>query len=168
MIKISTKKIIIILILGIPLSIFSYIGAKNYSGFCFAQNRHLTDEEKFRIVFNDINSRLNTTIVVGVGQNYARKTVQRIPYNSFEEYKKENMNCCKTGRRIPSEIPKEEFDERIFGLDSGVTVTLDFKTKYFDKDSNYYGVIGYTHYYILTNCGKVRKSQTDATINPQK
>lgn len=168
MIKISTKKIIIFLALGIPLSVLIYIGAKNYSGFCFAQNRYFTDEEKFRIVFNDINSKLNTTILVSEGQNYVRKSVQRIPYNSFEEYKKENTNCCKTSTRIPSEIPKEELDERIFGLDSGVTVALDYKTKYFDKDSNYYGAIDYTHYYILTNCGKVRKSQTDAVINSQK
>jgi len=60
--KISRTHIIVISILSLPLAYLTYLGGMNYSGYCFAENRYLTFDEKIRIVFNDVNSEPKTTI----------------------------------------------------------------------------------------------------------
>ncbi len=165
--KIGIKHIIGFLVLGVPLLNFTYTGIMNYSGYCFAENRYLTTDEKFRIAFNFINDNPKTYIRIPEGQNYDFKIVPRIPYSSFEEYALKNPDCCSIGKRVPSEMPPELFEERIFGLDSGKTITLYYLTNYFDPDNNYYGRVNHIYYFVLTNCGRVRRSQTDSIIRFQ-
>ncbi len=155
MMKISIKQIIILLIVGIPLSVLTYIGAKNYSGFCFAQNRYLTHDEKILIVFNHVNRATKMRIGGNGGKNYS--DVKTIPYGSFEEFTKENPNCCEVDvkGRYGFEIPPPDFFDRITGYNANEIITINYKFHYINKNGrdNTHYIEGYQ---VLTNCGRVK------------
>jgi hypothetical protein len=169
--KIRIKHIIFLLILGvlgIPLLNLTYRGVMNYSGYCFAENRYLTADEKIRVAFNHFNNRTDTTIRIGKGVNSVFKSFKQIPYISFEEYEKENPDCCSVGKRVFSDLPRPDYIERISGNGSGKIVTLNFRSNYFDPETYSLNSVDYTVYYVLTNCGKVKTFHGHYTDDVQK
>ncbi|MFN6515749.1 MAG: hypothetical protein RMY29_014805 [Nostoc sp. CreGUA01] len=103
--------------IGFPLTILSIYFSLNYSGFCFAKMRYLSDEERFRMVFDYQNERtdlLNIANVEGSIYNY-------IKYASFDEYIKENPDCCSINPGGSYDIGQASFLDRIF---VGLTQTL--------------------------------------------
>jgi hypothetical protein len=69
------KKCLFISIGGVLLIPFVYFGL-NYSGFCFAQKRYLSDEEKIRVVFDYQNSR--DTIPIDLSENRQSITITNL------------------------------------------------------------------------------------------
>jgi hypothetical protein len=147
--KIRVKHIIFLLILdvlSIPLLNLTYRGVMNYSGYCFAENRYLTADEKIRIAFNHFNSM----------STRARRFYKETPYCSFEEYVKANLDCCSVGKRVFSNLPPDDFFDRISGDNSGKIVTINFKSNYFDPEISSFKAGEIPVHYVLTNCGKVK------------
>ncbi len=133
------------LFLGIPLAI-GYFGL-NYSGFCFAQMRYLSDEEKIRSVFDYQNARSELPI------NF--KYYEHIKYESFDEYIKENPDCCKINSKRGHDVPVPWFLDRIFGFNSGDFIFIDFKMRYVDeKGKQRIKTLNFEN--AVQNCGKVR------------
>ncbi|MBD2413227.1 hypothetical protein FACHB389_18590 [Nostoc calcicola FACHB-389] len=88
-----TSLLPVFVFIGIPLTVlFAYFGL-NYSGFCFAKMRYLTNEEKIRSVFDFQNNYQNDpeALVVQVGES---KIEKHIKYESFDKYIQENPDCC--------------------------------------------------------------------------
>ena len=72
--------------------------ALNYSGFCFAQGRYLTEQELIEIGARDEFRFYPPSHYPG----FVAEVAKPIPYNSFEEFVSRNPNCCsltRTGRK---------------------------------------------------------------------
>ena len=84
----TVKKFILAALLLAGLSVVllgSYRGYKNYNGYCFQQDRYLSDGEKIR-------SAIQFAMAVdAAGENH-------IPYVSVDEFLAENPNCCSLNR----------------------------------------------------------------------
>ncbi|MDJ0615780.1 MAG: hypothetical protein QNJ63_03365 [Calothrix sp. MO_192.B10] len=140
---------LITLFLIIPLTLLGYFGL-NYSGFCFAQIRYLSDEEKLRLAFNSINNAEKLDVENKDGKSVYR---EQIPYKSFDEYIKENPDCCKINPRGGSDLPPPRFSDRIFGYHSGELIVINFKVRYIDDNGKQ--IIQETRIdNTLQNCGK--------------
>ncbi|MFN6513358.1 MAG: hypothetical protein RMY29_002500 [Nostoc sp. CreGUA01] len=72
----------IFIFIGIPITILGIFYSLNYSGFCFAKMRYLSDEEKLRIAFNYCNKEDKLPVDVGGKIKY----YEHIKYASFDEY----------------------------------------------------------------------------------
>ncbi|MFN6569123.1 hypothetical protein [Dendronalium sp. ChiSLP03b] len=128
----------IFIFIGIPLTFLSIFYSLNYSGFCFAKMRYLSDEEKLRIAF-DYNNR-EDELPVYVGQKV--KYYEHIKYASFDEYIKENPDCCsiihgETYKIAQSLfIEKPLFLDRITGRGFRNLIVINFKVRYLDDNGN--------------------------------
>ncbi|MFN6537665.1 MAG: hypothetical protein RM021_015015 [Nostoc sp. EkiNYC01] len=121
-----TSLLPVFVFIGIPLTVlFAYFGL-NYSGFCFAKMRYLSDEERFRMVFDYQNERTDL----------GRSTYNYIKYASFDEYIKENPDCCSINPGGPYEIRQSSFLDRIFGYDARDVIVINFKVRYIDENGN--------------------------------
>ncbi len=137
--------------IGLPILFLVAFFGLNYSGFCFAEMRYLSKEEKIRAVFNYQNNRTDLlAFVISKPPNY-----QYIRYKNFEEFLAENPDCCHVNPGGPYGVPPSFFLDRIFGFDSGDVVVIDFKVRYLDEKGNQ-GSEKVQFENFLTNCGKVR------------
>ncbi len=136
---------LITLFLVIPLTLLGYFGL-NYSGFCFAQMRYLSDEEKIRSVFDTQNARKSL---------YTNGLREHIKYKSFDEHIKENPDCCKINPKRSHDVPSPSFVDRIFGFNSGDFIFIDFKVRYVDEKGKQ-RVKEFSFENAVQNCGKVR------------
>ncbi|MDJ0620664.1 MAG: hypothetical protein QNJ63_28680 [Calothrix sp. MO_192.B10] len=117
----------------------------NYSGFCFAQMRYLSDEEKIRSVFDYQNARSRLPI------NF--QYYDHIKYESFDEYIKENPDCCRINTGEASEVASSNFVDRIFGFNSGDVIFTDFQVRYLDENGKQTKQV-VRFYNRVQNCGK--------------
>ncbi|MDJ0615784.1 MAG: hypothetical protein QNJ63_03385 [Calothrix sp. MO_192.B10] len=108
--------------------------------------RYLSDEEKIRSVFDYQNARSELPI------NF--KYYEHIKYESFDEYIKENPDCCKINPPRGSDLPPPRFSDRIFGYHSGELIVINFKVRYID-DSGKRRIKEIRIDRSLHNCGKI-------------
>jgi len=115
--------------IGIPLTVlFAYFGL-NYSGLCFAKMDYISDEEKIKLTFDILNSAEELRIQIAGKMQY-RKFIK---YESFDEYIKDNPDCCTVNPPGGSDLPAPEYLERVFGYHSGKYVRINFKVYYLDE-----------------------------------
>ncbi|MBE9016815.1 hypothetical protein IQ272_11845 [Chroococcidiopsidales cyanobacterium LEGE 13417] len=133
---------------GVLLILFGYFGL-NYSGFCFAEMRYLSNEEKVRAVFDYQNSRDRLPIKNFPGIKYPK----HIKYKSFDEHIALYPDCCSVNPGGGYEVPPTEFLDRIFGYDSGDVVVINFQVRYLDENVSLKTVENRFDSY-LQNCGK--------------
>jgi hypothetical protein len=139
------------LIVGIPLTVLVAYFALNYSGFCLAQMRYLSDEEKFKLVFDyHIGNRIPEKIVNKTEQLYTY-----IGHKSFDEYIKENPECCTINPGGPYELPPPSFSDRITGHNSGDIIVIELTARYLDEKGKE-RLKEYKVEQALQNCGKIR------------
>jgi hypothetical protein len=132
---------------GVLLILFVYFGL-NYSGFCFAEKRYLSNEEKIRAVFDLQNSRDILPI-----ENFPDP--EHIKYKSFDEYIALYPECCSVNPGGPYEVPPAKFLDRILGYDSGDVVVINFKVRYLNENGSLETAeVRFDNY--LQNCGKPR------------
>ncbi|MDJ0620663.1 MAG: hypothetical protein QNJ63_28675 [Calothrix sp. MO_192.B10] len=113
--------------------------------------RYLSDEEKLRLVFNDINNAEKLGVPTKDGKMVDR---EHIPYKSFDEYIKENPDCCKIKPPGGSDLAPPRFSDRIFGYHSGEPIVINFKVRYIDdNDKQIIQKIRIDN--SLQNCGKI-------------
>lgn len=131
---------------GVLLSlVFIYFGL-NYSGFCFAEKRYLSDEEKIRAEFDYQNSRDTLPL-----DNFPDP--KHIKYKSFDEYVALYPECCSVNPGGPYEVAPVEFLARILGYNSGDVVVINFQVRYLDENGLLKTVENrYENY--SRNCGK--------------
>lgn len=120
----------IFLVIGFQLTILSIYFSLNYSGFCFAKMRYLTEKEKLKLAFDSLNNAEQLRINIAGKMQYRefRK------YKSFDEYIKENPDCCTISPRGGVDAIGDSFLTRIFGLHSGEGIRIKFKVRYLDEN----------------------------------
>jgi hypothetical protein len=154
--KIRIKYIIALLVLGVlvkALPNLIYDGIMNYQGYCFEKNRYLTFDDKIKYVFNVINHYDKVYI------DNKPTQFKPIPYNSYEEFLRENPGCCSI---TPMDrfinpvrdliLPSGDFIYRITGIHSGEVVTVNYRLNYFGRDGKLAFEEGKS-IRVLTNCG---------------
>jgi hypothetical protein len=145
---------------GVLLIIFIYFGL-NYSGFCFAEMRYLSDEEKIRAVFDYQNSRNTLPLDNAPDPKHVKDksfdgyNLAHIKYKSFDEYIALYPECCSVNPGGPYEVPPAKFLDRIFGYNSGDVVVINFHVRYLDENGSLKTVENRFENY-LQNCGQPR------------
>ena len=143
---------------GVQLILFVYFGL-NYSGFCFAEKRYLSNEEKIREEFDYQNSR--DTLPLDnppdpkhvLDKSFGGYNLAHIKYKSFDEYIALYPECCSVNPGGPYEVSPEEFLDRILGYNSSDVVVINFKVRYLDENGSLKtGEKRFDNY--LQNCGK--------------
>ena len=119
----------IFILIGIPLTVLNVYFGLNYSGFCFAKMRYLSDEEKIKLAFNSLNNAEKLRIRIGDEMQDSKF----IKYESFEKYIKENPDCCAVNLPGGVEALPDSFLTRILGLHSGDGIRIKFKVRYLDE-----------------------------------
>ena len=146
------------MICGVLLIHFIYFGL-NYSGFCFAQKRYLSNKEKIRAVFNYQNSRDTLSInnfpnpEQVKDQSFDGYNLTHIKYKSFDEYIALYPECCSVNPGGGYEVPPVNFIDRIFGYHSSDVVVINFHARFLNKNGESETVeVRFDNY--LQNCGK--------------
>lgn len=132
---------------GVLLILFVYFGL-NYFGFCFAEKRYLSNEEKIRAVFGYQNSRDILPI-----ENFPDP--KHIKYKSFDEYIALYPECCSVNPGGSYEVPPAKFLDRILGYNSGDVVVINFQVRYLNENGSLKTVENRFENYSR-NCGKPR------------
>lgn len=115
--------------------------------------RYLSDREKFKSVFNyQIEHRLPERII------YQKENFiyTYIGTKNFDEYVKENPDCCTINPGGPYDLPPPSFLNRITGYNSGDVVVINFQGHYIDKNGKPI-IKQYQAEYFLQNCGKIKE-----------
>jgi hypothetical protein len=144
------------LLIGLPLTYLSIYFSLNYSGFCFAKMRYLSDYEKLKSAFDSLNNAEKLlTPIAGKMQNREFRDIEFIKYKSFDEYIKENPDCCTINPPggVDAAIPDSFLNPRILGLDSGEGIRIKFKVRYLDENDLPRSQ-EITAGIVLQNCGK--------------
>ncbi|MEH2230241.1 MAG: hypothetical protein V7K71_11445 [Nostoc sp.] len=140
----------IFLLIGFPLTILSIYFSLNYSGFCFAKMLYLSEEEKIKLAFYSLNNAEQLRIKIAGKMQYH----EFIKYKSFDEYIKENPDCCTISPPGGPETLPDSFLTRILGLHSGEGIRIKFKVRYLDENGLQISQ-EITTGIALQNCGKV-------------
>ncbi|NEQ39498.1 MAG: hypothetical protein F6K40_25860 [Okeania sp. SIO3I5] len=117
--------------LGVSLALFTIYAGLNYSGFCFAKMRYLSDKERYRYVFERINQPGYISIRDEQNNENGRQYYESIPYESFRQFLESNPDCC----AIISYAITPRWDwERITDFDSGEITILNYTSYYLDEN----------------------------------
>ena len=119
----------------------------NYSGFCFAEMRYLSDEEKIKLVFDYQNNRQFLPL--------EHANVEHVKYESFDQYSRIYPDCCAVNPGGAYGAPPSSFVERILGYDSNDIVVINFNIRYHDE-SGHQHIEETLFENVLANCGRLR------------
>lgn len=129
----------------------------NYAGFCFAERRFLSDEEKIKIAIKYILSTYppvidlfeeRNEIVVKIGRNTPADPIR---YDSMEDFLSQNPSCCKITKTMERSGYTVRLEHKLLGS-VNTFVELKFKVKYVDEK----GIVRTamkTRYVAVSNCG---------------
>ncbi len=154
-VKMTLKKILnCCLFCGGPLAILFMYASLNYSGFCFDKMRYLGEEERFRMLFENVNQR--DTIRVKT-EELTWQRYEQVKYESFEQFMEMNPDCCAIDPGGPYELPPPEFLDRITGSHSGEVIVREYTLYYLDENDRQISKKS-TGAIVLQNCGKIKYS----------
>ncbi|PHJ63457.1 hypothetical protein VF03_30335 [Nostoc linckia z2] len=113
--------------------------------------RYLSDYEKLKSAFDSLNNAEQLRIKLAGQMQYIRF----IKYKNFDEYIKENPDCCTISPPggVEAAIPDSFLNPRILGLDSGEGIRIKFKVRYLDENDLRRSQ-EITAGIVLQNCGK--------------
>lgn len=128
---------VLILMLGATITAASL----TYSGFCMSGMRYVSDEEKIHNVVAGIVSNLIAAkdtprrFVVRTDNRWVDYPESRIiPYESAEQFFRENENCCSVGMRPgESHSARRTFLRRLFGRVSDF-VNVRYQLRFVDAE----------------------------------
>ncbi|MGB3402352.1 MAG: hypothetical protein WBA77_06655 [Microcoleaceae cyanobacterium] len=113
-------------------AVFTIYAGLNSSGFCFAKMRYLSDEDKFRQVFEERNQPGKVFVKDEQDNKNGGQFYKKITYESFEQFMESNPDCCTM--RPSRGTPRWDW-ERITGLHSGEITVVDYTSYYLDENS---------------------------------
>ncbi len=143
------------ILLAVSLTIIVGCASLNYSGFCFDEMRYLSDEEKFRILFEAGNQR-DTVPIRTVTKNAIHfNAYERIKYEDFKQFVEMNPNCCAINPGGPYDTAPSNFWDRITGYDSGEVIVITSIVHYIDENGERKSQKIKTED-VLQNCGRAR------------
>jgi hypothetical protein len=127
----------------------------SYTGYCFKEERYLSDQEKIDAVITE--ALMTYPPVLEERDDVGRLTLFRpknwIPYKDVNEFKRLNPNCCQLTTR-GDEGYKITFSERLFG-DVSTLVHIRYLVRYRDDQGSLVEApIEYSP--AVSNCGRIQ------------
>ena len=134
---------------------FVWWAGMNYTGYCHAEGRYLSDEERINLAITNILQTYPPVLTENaVGVIHAKRPDNPIYYADIAEFKLINRNCCNiTMKTNDGEGYQVPMYSRIMGSISGL-VHVKYIIRYKDKQ----GVeLSKNHetYPAITNCGAI-------------
>jgi|GEM_PF-5777787 len=132
----------------------------NYSGMCIPEGRWLSDEEQLELAlhdfrgwpdFNYLREHLTDSEIDDLRNDY-----EPVPYESTEDFKRENPRCCKV-LGPDSDRPYWGVDSsaRFFGSRANV-IEMRYAARFRNKrDKNIVVFRDHVEYQVITNCGLI-------------
>lgn len=142
-----------VVIFGIYLG---YLALLTYNGYCHAERKYLTDEEKVRVAVADV-MRLYPPPVIQTPVSYGWSLdipVNPIHYRDVSQFLELNPNCCVVSPMSLNkgmENTEPRFIERVTGGVSGF-VSMNYAVRYLDV-SKAPRSVDVTGYLAISNCG---------------
>jgi hypothetical protein len=135
--------LLFVLLLGVPASL-------NYSGFCMSRGWWLGDEERIRIVIEEINRQYKLPIET---KTEGTKYYIQEKYESVEDFLNKNPNCCKVTSSGYFDLPAPNFLDRVMGNRFPKVINISFLAHYIDE-SHKPVIVSLKFPTMQTNCGK--------------
>jgi hypothetical protein len=134
---------------------FVWWAGMNYTGYCHAEGRYLSDEERINLAITNILQTYPPVLTENaVGVIHAKRPDNPIYYADIAEFKSANNNCCNITQVGPEgKNDRVSLYSRITGSISGL-VHVKYLVRYKDEHGNY---LSKTHetYPAITNCGAI-------------
>lgn len=133
-----------------------YIGRMNYTGYCFAEGKYLTDKEKVRVAVADVMKLYPPPVIrTSVGPSTWNVDVPEKPiyYRDVDEFLALNPSCCAISyvrKELESTGPR--FSDKATGAMSSF-VDMNYIVRYFDVD-NVVQSTAVKGFLPISNCGK--------------
>ncbi len=103
-------------------------GGLNMSGFCWADKRWLSDEEKIKMAVQyHMHRKILPFTIEHMGQ-FIIKDYEQIPYQDFDEFKALNPNCCTLNPKGSMDLPP-----RSLSYNYTSTVRINYLMRYIDE-----------------------------------
>jgi hypothetical protein len=143
-------------LIGVVALIIAIVGgvlSLSYNGFCFRQQRFLSDDEYFDATIDQI-IRGRTFVQTTSGPGFIRSVVLNvIPYTDKDEFRRRNPNCCKiVPHNVGDQGPFTSFRQRLFGYAANI-VSVTYIVHYVGKNGDPESTMT-TVQYAVTNCGR--------------
>lgn len=134
-----------------------YLAQLNYTGYCHAEGKYLTDDEKIRGAVADVLKTYPRAVyLAGTREEelrIGRPPPKTIPYQDVDDFLRLNPACCSvTFVRRNSEGATPEFLARIVGAPSGF-VNVNYVVRYWNTNNQAQSKEVKTSVPI-SNCGK--------------
>lgn len=166
------------------ITVFVAYAVLNYSGFCWAEKRYLTDAEKIRLAagavigsgrpnFNHINDYMREQPGGDSGREYELEykdyfdekiwrrnddgSYTRIGRVNVDEFLRQNPNCCKVVGITNKSIFPYSLWYRLWG-DYRAAVEIKYTARFLDKQGNIVEFKNYKEYPVVKNCGYVSRT----------
>ena len=132
-----------LLCVGLPASM-------NYSGFCFAEGRYLSDEERIRLYLE-----LSMRNTYRYQERGSIKDYEYIKYSSVDEFLEKNPDCCGVNIKKGYDLAPPRFLDRITGFNSGKIISIEFPA-YKLSNNGKKKLVKDEFYHYQMNCGKAQ------------
>ena len=149
-------KQVILLLSGLLVLTMAGRLALNYSGYCYAKGRYLSDQEHIDLAVQYIFNSYPPVVDIFERESDKLTFVDRmrpikpIMYSSIEEFYRVNENCCEITRTGKKGYTASMSSKLAGGLDNFVRVK--YRVKYEDSDGDIVEVIEES-FVAMTNCG---------------
>lgn len=136
------RHVLIFITLGLVTAYGAYLGylaRLNYTGYCHAAGKFLTDDEKIRMAVADVLKTYPPAVirtpVVTDGLQFTRRPANPIYYRDVDDFLRRNPNCCHVSLSDEgSESYEPGYLWRIVGATSGFVI-VNYLVRYLDEDS---------------------------------
>lgn len=157
--KRTTKITMSCIALGAVIACGAYLGylaRLTYNGYCHAERKYLTDEEKIRVAVADVIRKYPPPIMqIPVSYGWSLDIPENpIYYRDVDDFLEQNPNCCFISRMSLNkgmDNTEPRFIERATGGVSAF-VSMNYAVRYLDVSKTTKSV-DVTGYLALSNCG---------------
>jgi hypothetical protein len=122
-----------------------YVSVLNITGYCWERSKYISYEEKIKAIYGQISTARGTVV---------NPLVDFIPYSSFEEFSKENPDCCEVNYVGAGEIGNPGLFRSL--MDKHYErIKVKYKIFYNYKDKRYFEYRIYDT--AVTSCGGIAR-----------
>jgi hypothetical protein len=137
---------------GCAAALAALVPTLEFSGYCFDQQRFLTDREFLNAAVREAIGRDAVTVALSQGRQLKIDSVPLPRYSSVEEFVEKNPQCCKfTPHNAGDESPLVTFGSRVSGR-AARTVVVAYPLNLPDRPAATASLR-----IVVTNCGYARR-----------
>ena len=146
---------VLLVVLAFVASRYAFKAGMSYAGYCFAEDKTLSDNEKMRAVVKHVLKKYPPAVIRTPVDSLAwsvSSPEEPIHYKDVDDFLTLNPGCCElTEMRSPEEGSGFNFMERLTGTVSGYA-RIDYRVLY-REDGVVKSILSKNHL-AISNCGK--------------